>query len=270
MAPAFSTQFNKDRDAMLAIARNNSLDRVPVAIAHYYQGSESHVAWSNLLGEQIKRAATEFGYNNLEHLGGKVHAEITDTHRRDVDQRVAQHIARYVPRRTNDIMSSTARKVVQDLEARKAARQTATKAKYTGPPPPLVYNFEDLQFDLNDIFDQLGIDGADYLADHEAASAGNAGMWAGAAGLGVAMEKVWYAVGDAKTREWHAAMDGQSVPLDEPFDVDGEALMYPLDDSLGASARNIYGCRCVVYYQVAGTEEETARRGLEALLLEMK
>jgi len=271
MAPAFSAQFKADHTAIMSVVAHNALDSAPLAIARYYQGSESHVAWSNLLASHISKTATEFGYNNLEHLAGKTGQTVTDAKRGAVDARVAQHVARYVPSRTTDLMSSTAHLIVRELETRKQARQKAVKAAAVkDPPKPLVYTFDDMQFDLQSIFDELGIDGADYLADHESASAGNAGMWAGAAGLGVGMEKVWYSVNDNKTRAWHAEMDGQSVGLEEPFEVEGEMLMYPLDDSMGASAKNIYGCRCIIYYQVAGTEEETARRGLERLLLEMK
>jgi hypothetical protein len=67
---------------------------------------------------------------------------------------------------------------------------------------------------------------------------------------GADLEKTWYATEDKVTRPWHSDVDGTSVALDEPFEVDGEYLMYPLDDSLGATASNIYNCRCTTYYQL--------------------
>lgn len=58
------------------------------------------------------------------------------------------------------------------------------------------------------------------------------------------VKKTWMAVLDDRTRPAHAEADGQIVNYDEPFIVDGEELMYPRDDSLGASDDNIFGCRC--------------------------
>lgn len=59
------------------------------------------------------------------------------------------------------------------------------------------------------------------------------------------VKKMWVAILDDHTREWHVEADGQIVGIDEPFDVGGEELPEPLDDSLGASAENICNCRCV-------------------------
>lgn len=56
--------------------------------------------------------------------------------------------------------------------------------------------------------------------------------------------KTWVAVMDDHTRPEHAEADGQEVDYDEPFEVGGEQMMEPMDDSLGASDWNIYGCRC--------------------------
>jgi hypothetical protein len=57
-------------------------------------------------------------------------------------------------------------------------------------------------------------------------------------------KKMWTAVLDDHTREWHAEADGQVVDADEPFIVNNEELMEPMDDSLGASDDNILNCRC--------------------------
>ena len=56
--------------------------------------------------------------------------------------------------------------------------------------------------------------------------------------------KEWVTFGDEKVRPAHIAADGQIVKFNEPFIVDGEQLMEPKDDSLGASAGNIINCRC--------------------------
>ena len=54
--------------------------------------------------------------------------------------------------------------------------------------------------------------------------------------------KTWRAVLDGHEREAHRAVDGQTIPFDEAFIVDGEELMYPADPN--GSAGNIINCRC--------------------------
>jgi len=72
--------------------------------------------------------------------------------------------------------------------------------------------------------------------------------------------KKWDATGDKRTRESHAAMDGQSVKMDEAFTTpDGHKLLIPGDSSLGAPASEIINCRCRVDYDIdflAGLENE--------------
>jgi hypothetical protein len=60
----------------------------------------------------------------------------------------------------------------------------------------------------------------------------------------VKSKKMWIAVLDDHTREEHALADGQEVEINEPFIVGGEMLMYPGDDSMGASVANVIRCRC--------------------------
>jgi len=67
--------------------------------------------------------------------------------------------------------------------------------------------------------------------------------------LGVGKE--WRSILDGATRTGrfnHVSPDGQERGVNEPFDVSGERLMNPRDTSLGASAGNIMGCRCIVIY----------------------
>lgn len=59
---------------------------------------------------------------------------------------------------------------------------------------------------------------------------------------GVQMEKEWIATLDFKTRDAHRQLDGQRVPVNEPFRVDGEEIMYPRDPTAPAYLR--CNCRC--------------------------
>jgi uncharacterized protein with gpF-like domain len=89
--------------------------------------------------------------------------------------------------------------------------------------------------------------------------AGEAGAVMNAAAIesyrqsGVVGEKRWLTARDEHVRPAgrpdafdHVSADGQVVPLDEPFIVSGQKMMYPMDMSLGATAGNISGCRCSV------------------------
>lgn len=63
--------------------------------------------------------------------------------------------------------------------------------------------------------------------------------------------KVWDDTGDARTRPEHvqAGIDyADGIPVDEPFIVDGEALMYPGDQ--GGSAANTIQCRCSMFTRI--------------------
>jgi HK97 family phage portal protein len=59
-------------------------------------------------------------------------------------------------------------------------------------------------------------------------------------------KKEWSAVGDGRTRLDHIAADGQVRKINEPFEVGGDKMMYPLDGSLGADASQIVNCRCAL------------------------
>ena len=58
--------------------------------------------------------------------------------------------------------------------------------------------------------------------------------------------KMWVSFKDNKVRSTHKAADGQTRKLFEPFDVGNSQLMFPQDSSLGASAKEIVNCRCVM------------------------
>ena len=67
---------------------------------------------------------------------------------------------------------------------------------------------------------------------------------------GLTLEKKWMPTLDERTRPAHAAMaDSDYIPIDEPFEVDGEQLDYPSDPS--GSPENVINCRCVELRRVA-------------------
>jgi hypothetical protein len=78
--------------------------------------------------------------------------------------------------------------------------------------------------------------------------------------------KAWLSSHGDRVRPGHAGAEeayiDDPIPLSEPFvvDLDGEAerLMYPGDDSLGASPGNIINCQCV---QIAAERQEAEGEG---------
>jgi hypothetical protein len=56
------------------------------------------------------------------------------------------------------------------------------------------------------------------------------------------IRKRWDSKEDTRVRAAHVAADGQTVPIGQPFIVDNEPLMAPLDPS--GSPSNVINCRC--------------------------
>jgi hypothetical protein len=61
-------------------------------------------------------------------------------------------------------------------------------------------------------------------------------------------EKQWQTLGDDDVRDTHQDVNGQTRPLEEPFNLPGGDMQYPGDGSLGASLNEIINCRCATVY----------------------
>lgn len=81
------------------------------------------------------------------------------------------------------------------------------------------------------------------IARTETMSSVNFGQFETYRGEGV-KQKEWLATQDDRTRDDHAAANGQIVGIDEPFDVGGEQLIYPGDPN--GDPGEIVNCRCTV------------------------
>lgn len=82
---------------------------------------------------------------------------------------------------------------------------------------------------------------AEAIAQTTGTGAFEAGQLESYRGGGVT-DKAWLSQRDGNVRPEHDEADGQEVGVDEPFDVGGEALMYPADPA--GSVGNIARCRC--------------------------
>jgi hypothetical protein len=91
---------------------------------------------------------------------------------------------------------------------------------------------------------------ADTIGRTETSTAFSNGNWASDQALGEfgPAEKIWVAVGDARTRAAHleamSASTASPVPFNQPFSVGGVEMMFP--HSPGAPAGEVVNCRC--YY----------------------
>lgn len=76
--------------------------------------------------------------------------------------------------------------------------------------------------------------------------------------MGIQLEKEWLATLDNHTRHAHAALDGQHVPVDEPFQSELGEIMYPGDRN--ARPANVYNCRCTLISHLLEYPSENAKR----------
>jgi len=79
------------------------------------------------------------------------------------------------------------------------------------------------------------------IAEHEAQTSYNAGVYFGAKQVG-ASSKTWIALKDAKTRAEHRLLDGNTVGVGDAFNVGGETIRFPGDPL--SPARMTMNCRC--------------------------
>jgi len=94
---------------------------------------------------------------------------------------------------------------------------------------------------IRDVYDEdISVKRAEVIARTEVGVANQVGLLNGYknAGMGI---KIWVAVLDDKTRDTHAMIDGEEVPIDMPF---SNGLMMPNDPA--GSASEVINCRCSI------------------------
>ena len=161
----------------------------------------------------------------------------------------------YAPIFSQKVAARGARKVTKINETTKDAL-----AKTLDEGVSLGESGAKLQDRIKETFAALaGDDIANYrarmIAQTETISSINEGQLLTYAGEGVE-RKEWISTMDDKTRDAHAAANGQIVAVDQPFIVDGDELLYPGDDS-ETSAENTINCRCGIAPVIGeATEDE--------------
>lgn len=90
------------------------------------------------------------------------------------------------------------------------------------------------------------------IARTEVMGAMNAASLDGAKQTGAIQTKTWLATEDERTRETHAEADGQTVGIDELFEVGDEQMDAPGDPD--ADPSETLNCRCTLTYSVDGED----------------
>jgi len=136
---------------------------------------------------------------------------------------------------------------------RQNTRSTATAAieEAHGPDKSLEQTIQDARENLEGQAQQR----SDTIGWTEVAAAAGIAILAAALFMGSETDtefvKRWISQLDAKVRTPpesrfnHLEPHGQTVPIDRPFNISGEELMFPGDPSMGASLGNLIGCRCL-------------------------
>lgn len=78
--------------------------------------------------------------------------------------------------------------------------------------------------------------------------------------MGIPMKQTWIATLDNRTRDAHRELDGQTVEVEEPFEVDGYEIRYPGDPD--APGYLIWNCRCTTIAQIKGFERDASNMDL--------
>lgn len=78
-----------------------------------------------------------------------------------------------------------------------------------------------------------------------------------AQGLGINMKKCWLATMDNRVRHEHAALDGETAEVDEPFEIAGVKIKFPGDSS--APGFMVWNCRCTLIPQLKGFEHDVSQ-----------
>lgn len=136
-------------------------------------------------------------------------------------------------KRTYDIQQTTRAMLFRSIKQSFDARET----------------FFQIQARLKNVYlDQIILNRAKMIAQTEAMAAFNFGGRVAAISVNIPLQKKWMATQDERTRPAHKQAHEQTRGLYEPYDVDGEKLMYPGDTSLNATAQNVVNCRCKEVY----------------------
>jgi hypothetical protein len=100
---------------------------------------------------------------------------------------------------------------------------------------------------IEEHLDELWPGRGEAISRTEVNGAMNTAMLSEAQQISPELNKVWSCTMSINSRQSHMDADGQSVPQGEPFNIDGEDMEEPGDDS--ASPENVINCECTMFFE---------------------
>ncbi|MFJ5143038.1 phage portal protein [Streptomyces sp. NPDC088707] len=143
------------------------------------------------------------------------------------------------------------------LDAVYAAEESGRR--FLGTLHGLLAQSQDVTSDLEDllalvqtVFADIGPRTAAAIAESTAVATINGTADATASTIGPDIIRTWVTRGDDRVRPSHASVDGTTLPVTEPYYVDGYPMRYPGDQL--APHHLTVNCRCRLRYRIAGDQ----------------
>lgn len=196
--------------------------------------AEHRAEMGRILGAEYSRLFEVFGGRVIE-MGPKAHA-VRETKFADRFQEAARAwIANMVANKVTPIVNTTRKQAISII---RRATQEAWDAGLGQRPLASA-----IMAEVTRQGGDLARWRADVIARTETHTAAQAAGFEAGSSLGLTLRKQWVASFDERTRDTHAAANGQTVGHSEMFSVGGYEAMYPGDASL--PAEEVINCRCV-------------------------
>lgn len=176
----------------------------------------------------------------------------------------AEWVSDFVDARANQLSGQVTQTTYEAIQAQLAEGVAAGES------------IDDIADRIRGLFQQTYASRAETVARTEVISAYNGAAVLGASTLpaDVVAAQEWIATRDGRTREEHAAADGQLRRIGEAFEVGGASMAYPGDPNGGAG--NVVNCRCTVafltpdeYAELTGAEPVQVPVGAARTALKM-
>lgn len=212
-----------------AVERSKAMTKAPDDAANIIP----HGAFVDLLGEAIRAAVAEFGQIALDELSAGISFDLVDPLVREAIEARAAEASRLIVGTTRDQLRAT---LGEGVEAGESTDKLVARIR-----------------------DTLGAETttarAKMISRTEIVRASNFGTTEAHRAAGIETRE-WLATQDGNVRDAHAELDGKRAGIDEPFNVNGAAGMYP--GGFGVAALDI-NCRCGVLPVFDGLDERSAK-----------
>jgi HK97 family phage portal protein len=200
--------------------------------------------WEILLKNNSTAVGKAFGKRVIESLkSGSIPIQKKDS-QTDFDQFLVEWVRKNTGEKITDLTDTTKERVIKKV---RQAYEEALQAGEGALPLAERINEIDLSGAVEDTYSGFSKSRSITIARTEMAAASQAASLGAAKSLDVpGIKKEWVATKDDRTREDHADADGQTVRIDEKFDVGGADLDHPGDPE--GPPEEVIQCRCAMIF----------------------